>query len=159
MTAPASPAPAPSASRIPALNWHDAHRTSIQLRFADVDAMGHVNNARYAEFLEVARMDMSAATGIQGDDDHSMLARLELDYVHEIRLGQTVFIESLVERVGRSSWTVAARFVADNVPCAFARSVQVRVNADHIPEALPERFHELVKPLLARLDVAPEKTP
>ncbi len=121
--------------------------------------MGHVNNARYAEFLEVARMDMSAATGIQGDDDHSMLARLELDYVHEIRLGQTVFIESLVERVGRSSWTVAARFVADNVPCAFARSVQVRVNADHIPEALPERFHELVKPLLARLDVPPEKTP
>ncbi|CAM4035083.1 acyl-CoA thioesterase [Deinococcus marmoris] len=159
MTAPASPAPAPSASRIPALNWHDAHRTSIQLRFADVDAMGHVNNARYAEFLEVARMDMSAATGIQGDDDHSMLARLELDYVHEIRLGQTVFIESLVERVGRSSWTVAARFVADNVPCAFARSVQVRVNADHIPEALPERFRELVKPLLARLDVPPEKTP
>lgn len=159
MTAPASPAPAPSASRIPALNWHDAHRTSIQLRFADVDAMGHVNNARYAEFLEVARMDMSAATGIQGDDDHSMLARLELDYVHEIRLGQTVFIESLVERVGRSSWTVAARFVADNVPCAFARSVQVRVNADHIPEALPERFRELVKPLLARLDVPSEKTP
>ncbi|MFK7603368.1 acyl-CoA thioesterase [Deinococcus sp. SM5_A1] len=159
MTASPSPAPAPSASRIPALNWHAAHRTSIQLRFADVDAMGHVNNARYAEFLEVARMDMSAATGIQGDDDHSMLARLELDYVHEIRLGQTVFIESLVERVGRTSWTVAARFVADNVPCAFARSVQVRVNADHIPEPLPERFHDLVRPLLARLDVPLETNP
>lgn len=141
---------APSGGRIPALNWGDAHRTSIQLRFADVDAMGHVNNARYAEFLEVARMDMSQSLGIQGDDDRSMLARLELDYVREIRLGQTVFIESLVERVGRSSWTVAARFVADNVPCAFARSVQVRVNAAHIPEALPERFRELVAPLLAQ---------
>ena len=150
MTAPAS-SPAP-AGRIPALNWADAHRTAIQLRFADVDAMGHVNNARYAEFLEVARMDMSAALGIQGDDDRSMLARLELDYVREIRLGQTVFIESLVERVGRSSWTVAARFVADNVPCAFARSVQVRVNANHIPEALPGRFRELIQPLLARLE-------
>ncbi|CAM3573620.1 acyl-CoA thioesterase [Deinococcus frigens] len=158
MTVPPSPAPtspALSGGRIPALNWHEAHRTDIQLRFADVDAMGHVNNARYAEFLEVARMDMSAATGIQGDDDHSMLARLELDYVREIRLGQAVFIESLVERVGRSSWTVAARFVADNVPCAFARSVQVRVNAEHIPEALPGRFHELVRPLLARLDETP----
>lgn len=145
----AQPSAAPSGGRIPALNWDDAHRTSIQLRFADVDAMGHVNNARYAEFLEVARMDMSAALGIQGDDDRSMLARLELDYVREIRLGQSVFIESLVERVGRSSWTVAARFVADNVPCAFARSVQVRVNADHVPEALPPRFRELVAPLLA----------
>ena len=155
MTLPSSPAPvppAPSASRIPALNWHQAHRTAIQLRFADVDAMGHVNNARYAEFLEVARMDMSLSLGIQGDENHSMLARLELDYVREIRLGQDVFIESLVERVGNSSWTVAARFVADNVPCAFARSVQVRVNEDHIPEALPERFHEMIKPLLARLD-------
>lgn len=150
-----APSPSPSgpaarAGRIPALNWTDAHRTTIQLRFADVDAMGHINNARYAEFLEVARMDMSAALGIHGDDDQSVLARMEIDYVQEIRLGQAVVVESLIERVGNSSWTVINRFVADGVACAFARSVQVRVDANRAPEVLPSRFRDRVGPLLAR---------
>ena len=155
MTSPTPPLPSP-APRIPAHNWADAHRTAIQLRFADVDAMGHINNARYAEFLEVARMDMSVALGIDGEEDHSVLARLEIDYVREIRLGQAVVVESLVERVGRSSWTVAARFVADGRPCAFARSVQVRVNAARTPEALPEGFVTRVQPLLARPAAQPQ---
>lgn len=148
------PSPAAPAGRIPALNWTDAHRTVIQLRFADVDAMGHINNARYAEFLEVSRMEMSLSLGIQGDEDQSVLARMEIDYVQEIRLGQIVVVESLVERVGNSSWTVAARFVADGVACAFARSVQVRVNADRAPEALPARFHERVGAMLSRSEAA-----
>ncbi|GAA0506208.1 hypothetical protein GCM10008937_12590 [Deinococcus depolymerans] len=126
--------------RIPALNWQDAHRTVIQLRYGDLDAMGHVNNARYAEFLEVARMDMSRALDLRDADDRSVLARLELDYVREIRLGQEVVIETLIERVGRTSWTGVARILADGVPCAFARSVQVSVDAGGVPAVIPASF-------------------
>lgn len=136
--------------RIPALNWQDARRCTIQLRYSDLDAMGHINNARYAEYLEVARMDLSAALGIRDVDDLSVLARLELDYVGEVRLGQVLVIESLVERVGRTSWVVVSRFVADGVPCAFARSVQVSVTEAHEPRVLPPEFAQRVAARLVR---------
>ncbi|MFT2720794.1 acyl-CoA thioesterase [Deinococcus sp. A31D244] len=146
----AVPAGAASPTRIPALNWGDAHRTTIQLRYGDLDAMGHVNNARYAEFLEVARMDLSRALEVRDADDRSVLARLELDYVRDIRLGQEVVIETLIERVGRTSWTGVARILADGVPCAFARSVQVRVDDQGLPAVIPPGFAERIAPVLVR---------
>ncbi|GGB72718.1 thioesterase [Deinococcus soli (ex Cha et al. 2016)] len=130
---------APAASRLPALNWGDASRSVIQLRYGDLDAMGHVNNARYAEFLEVGRMGLSREVGGQADD-RSVLARLEIDYVRDIRQGQEVAVDTLVERVGRTSWTSVALILANGVPCAFARSVQVRVDEQGVPRALPEDF-------------------
>ena len=33
-----------------------AHRREIQVRFADTDAMGHVNNAKYLTYCEIARI-------------------------------------------------------------------------------------------------------
>ncbi|GGM55056.1 hypothetical protein GCM10008956_33730 [Deinococcus arenae] len=134
-----SAAVTPAASRLPALNWEDASRSVIQLRYGDLDAMGHVNNARYAEFLEVGRMALSREVG-GGADDRSVLARLEINYVRDIRQGQEVAVDTLIERVGRTSWTSVALIRADGVPCAFARSVQVRVDEQGAPRALPEDF-------------------
>ena len=33
------------------------HRTDIQVRFGDTDALGHVNNASFAAYAELARLD------------------------------------------------------------------------------------------------------
>lgn len=137
-------------AQLAALNWPDALRVDIQLRYSDLDAMGHVNNARYAEYLEVARMDLSARLGIRDVDDLSVLARLELDYVGEVRQGQALVIESLVERVGRTSWVIVNRFLADGVPCAYARSVQVSVDAQHVPRPLPDAFAGRVQRVMVR---------
>ncbi|PTA68771.1 acyl-CoA thioesterase [Deinococcus arcticus] len=139
-----------ASARVPALNWQDAHRTGIQLRYGDLDAMGHVNNARYAEFLEVARLALAAELGIELAG-RSVLARLELDYVRDIRPGQQVLIETLVERTGRTSWTSVSRILADGVPCAFSRSVVVRVDGQGRPEPLPEALKAQVSPWLVRV--------
>ncbi|MBZ9750526.1 acyl-CoA thioesterase [Deinococcus sp. HMF7604] len=135
--------------RVPELNWGDAHHSEIQLRYGDLDAMGHVNNARYAEFLEVARLALARDLGIELAG-RSVLARLELDYVRDIRPGQRVLIETLVERTGRTSWTSVSRILADQVPCAFSRSVVVRVDDQGRPEPLPEELKAQVAPWLVR---------
>ena len=33
-----------------------AHRHVVEVRLADTDAMGHVNNARYLTYVEIARV-------------------------------------------------------------------------------------------------------
>lgn len=130
------------------LDWSPAHRAPIQMRYGDIDAMGHLNNAVYVQYLETSRIELMRALGVQDKDDHSVIARLELDYRREVLWGQAVVVESLVERIGRTSWTVLSRITADGVPCAFARTVQVRVDAAHRPEPLPERLRAALQTLL-----------
>lgn len=136
------------AAALAGLDWSRAHRTPIQMRYGDIDAMGHLNNAVYVQYLETSRVILMRDLGVREQDDHSVIARLELDYRREVRWGQTVEVESLVERVGRTSWTVASRLLADGEPSAYARTVQVRVDADHRPEPLPERVRSAFAPLL-----------
>ena len=59
-------------------------------------------------------------------------------------------IETLIERVGRTSWTGVARILADGVPCAFARSVQVRVDDQGLPAVIPPGFAERIASVLVR---------
>jgi acyl-CoA thioesterase FadM len=33
-----------------------AHRHAVEVRLSDTDAMGHVNNARYLTYVEIARV-------------------------------------------------------------------------------------------------------
>lgn len=145
-SAPAQAAP----GRIPELNWADAHRASIQMRYSDIDTNHHVNNGRYGEYLENARIMLMRDVGLWGAGERTVLARMELDYVQEIRAGQDLMVESLIERLGHTSWTVVARILADGVPCAFSRAVLVRVNTDHQPQPLPDWVREALAPLMVR---------
>lgn len=140
----------PPVSRVPDLNWDDAHRASIQMRYSDIDANQHVNNGRYGEYLENARVMMLRDIGVSVEDSRTVLARMELDYVREIRAGQSLLVESLVERVGRTSLTVVSRVLADGVPCAFGRVVMVGLDAAHQPQPVSDALRRTVAPLLVR---------
>ncbi len=134
------------------LDWSRAHRTPIQMRYSDTDAMGHLNNAIYVQYLETSRMIMLRDT--LAAPLRTVLARVELDYRQEIKLGQEVVVESVIERVGTSSWTVASRMLADGVVSAVARSVEVHVDQALRPTPLPDE----VKAALAPLFAGPQQT-
>ncbi|MEW6422743.1 MAG: thioesterase family protein, partial [Deinococcota bacterium] len=110
--------PRAAVQALAALDWSRAHHTPIQMRYGDIDAMGHLNNAVYVQYLETSRVILMRELGVRDQDDRSVIARLELDYRQEVLWGQTVTVESLVERVGRTSWTIVSRLSADGVPCA-----------------------------------------
>ena len=129
------------------LDWSRPHRTPIQMRYSDTDAMGHLNNAIYVQYLETSRMIMLRDTC--PEELRTVIARVELDYRHEIKLGQEVVVESVIERVGRSSWTVASRMLADGRVSAVARSVEVHVDDQLRPAPLPGRVRAAFEQLLA----------
>jgi acyl-CoA thioester hydrolase len=130
-------------------DWARAHRAGIQMRYGDIDTMGHLNNAVYVQYLETSRILLMRDLGVPDDEDRSVIARLELDYQREIRLGQDVVVETLVERLGHTSWTLLSRVTADGVPCTYARTVQVRVDAALKPAPLPEVLRQRLDTLLA----------
>ena len=143
---------APAAFPVP--DFAGAHRIDIQLRFSDTDQMGHINNAAYAQFLEVARLALMASLKLS--DLQVVLARLELDFRREVRLGQQVYIETIVTHLGQSSWGYASRILADDLVAAESRSVQVLLGSDKKPTPLPQPVRAaLASYLPARLQDAP----
>ncbi len=101
---------------------------AVQVRYADVDAMDHVNNAVHVTYIEVAR------TGMWRDRiGHSgsargfpfIVARVAVNYRAPIRLDDVVCVEVGVLNVGRSSFTLAYRITASGRLAAEAESVQV----------------------------------
>ena len=65
-----------------------------QVRLRDIDAFGHVNNAVYSTYLEQARLDALGQLG------SVILARVEIDFRAEIRLGDEVEVHSRCSRIG-----------------------------------------------------------
>jgi acyl-CoA thioester hydrolase len=119
------------------------YETELQVRFRDLDAMGHVNNAVYATYLEQARVDYyDDVLGVGLDDIDTVLVNLEIDYRREIRLDHdTVTIAMGVRSIGESSVVVGYEVRAGGRVAATAETTQVYVD----PEAgesrpLPEEW-------------------
>ena len=72
------------------------HRDRV--RFRDCDAMGHVNNAVYSTYLEEARI------GVLGDLIDFILARVEIDFRSELRMGEDVEVHTRCSRIGTKSF-------------------------------------------------------
>ena len=79
------------------------HRTPIDVRWRDLDMLGHLNQAVYHEYLEEARAGFLIGLGA----GPFVLARVELDYRHEVRRDHgRVEVVVRLGRVGRTSVTL-----------------------------------------------------
>lgn len=84
-------------------------RLTLPLRWRDMDMLGHLNQAVYHELLEEARGALlHELAGGSGVVHHTyVLARVELDYRHEVRKDHgTVDVVVRVGRVGTKSMTL-----------------------------------------------------
>ena len=85
------------------------HSLPIEVRFADLDAYGHVNNAVYFTYFETARtrlfLEPFQALGRQGL--LLLVVRAECDYQKPIKLTDRVIVDLVAERIGRSSFDLA----------------------------------------------------
>jgi len=98
-----------------------------QVRFRDLDPMGHVNNAVFLTYIEQARVaflaEVGAATGLE--DMNIIVARVEIDFKAPVRLGQEVEISVRATRFGTKSFDLDYELRVDGDVVAEAKSVQV----------------------------------
>lgn len=81
-----------------------AHEKQVEIRWRDVDAYMHVNNAVYATYLEECRDEwLTGVLGGEGEWDF-VLARVAIDFRRELRLeDEAVVVSCSLERIGNSS--------------------------------------------------------
>lgn len=105
----------------------------IPVRFRDLDPMGHVNNAVYFTYMEVAR----TAYWQELHHDYSydvldfVVGRAECDYVSAAMLRETIRVEVWLSRIGNSSFVLDYELVdvATERLCARGKTVQVMIAA------------------------------
>jgi acyl-CoA thioester hydrolase len=93
------------------------------VRFRDVDALGHVNNAAYLTYLEQARIAFLAPMG--ADQTGMILARAEIDFRAQVGFGERVDIEVRPLRVGTKSFELAYTLRVGETLVAEASTVLV----------------------------------
>jgi acyl-CoA thioester hydrolase len=81
------------------------HEKRIEIRWRDVDAYRHVNNAVYATYLEECRDEwLEVALGREGAVWDFVLARVAIDFRRELRQeDDAVLVRCRLERIGNSS--------------------------------------------------------
>ncbi|TND07713.1 MAG: acyl-CoA thioester hydrolase [Bacteroidetes bacterium] len=111
------------------------HKTSIQIRFKDIDALGHVNNANHATYIESARVsyfDEVIGTDIDWEKSGLILARIEIDYKQPILLHDKLLVYTACTRIGSKSMELSHRLVKEahgaETEMASGKSVVVTFN-------------------------------
>ena len=118
---------------------HTVFEHLVSLRWRDVDALGHVNNAVYLTYLEEGR-DAFYVQAL-GRDPHYVVARVEIDMRAEVLYtDRQLQVRIEVERVGTTSLTTReAVLTPSGVAAAEARVVTVLWDAsDGKPVAFTE---------------------
>jgi acyl-CoA thioester hydrolase len=98
-----------------------------RVRFRDLDAMNHVNNAVFLTYLEQARFHFLEHLGLarREQDPPLILARVEIDFRAPASFGDEVAIGVRAGRIGTKSFELEFELHADGRVVAEAKSVQV----------------------------------
>jgi acyl-CoA thioester hydrolase len=117
-------------------------RSPVALRWSDLDAFNHVNNARYFTFLEQARIEWFESVDEPWitEDASPVVASATLNFKRPIEYPANVFVELFTEKLGNSSVVIGHRIVAEDGTLHCDGSVVVvwvdRKNGK--PTALPD---------------------
>jgi acyl-CoA thioester hydrolase len=122
------------------------HRTRVEVRFRDIDAFGHVNNAVVSTYVEQARIRYLVEV-LRADPVGRMpliLAMIKVDYESPIFFADGVGVGTRVDWIGRSSIAMSHLLEADDGRLlARASSVLVTYDYDQArPMPVPEDWRE-----------------
>lgn len=122
-------------------------KTKIQLRYGDLDTLGHVNNAAYLTYFELGRV-LFFRKHLKAFDARNVsfvIARAELDFRKSITMDDSVILETLLESVGNTSFTFAHRLVSEDGNTVFStgKIIAVSIDSNRKPVRVPEEIRQL----------------
>jgi acyl-CoA thioester hydrolase len=120
---------------------------SAPVRYAECDQQGIVFNGHYLTYTDEAVVPVLRGLGVPYEDllsrglDISVVAA-ELQWSAPARWGEVVDVDGVVERVGRTSFTVAFTISVGERLCCRVRTTYVMVDDDRTPVPVPDDIRE-----------------
>lgn len=123
-------------------------RFPIPTRYSDYDTKGHVNNAVYLTFFEMARHELWSGTWHKVPDPPFIVAEAHVKYHASARMGAPLAIDITVGEVRKKAWIFRYRIVdaRDDRLLADGETVQVMFDyATRSPIAIPDDVRALLE--------------
>ena len=81
------------------------HEMTFPIRWGDMDAMGHVNNATYFRYMEAARIDWLRSVGCQPDSSGEgiVIANAFCNFYRQLEYPNDVLLKTYVSDPGRTT--------------------------------------------------------
>ena len=124
--------------------------TPIQVRWRDIDAKDHVNNATIVTYLETARTELWRQRFGGGIDIPFVVARVEVDYRRQLTIDDDVRIGLWIEDLKGASYAFVYRIEADGEHAVDARTVMAHVGPTGRPTRIPVELRRRLETFLKR---------
>ena len=124
----------------------------IQVRFADLDVMGHVNNTVYLSYFEMTRIHyFKQLVGANWDwhKEGVLLVRNEIDYLQPIILNDDPEIFMTLDKIGEKSISLLYEIKVNQEIYTKGKSILVCFNSEEgktipVPKAMAEALRKLI---------------
>jgi acyl-CoA thioester hydrolase len=126
------------------------YEMQIPIRWGDMDAMNHLNNASYFRYLETARIDWFHSLGVPLDPtvEGLVIVNAFCNFYRQIEYPGQVLVRMYVSDPGRTtfeSWATMARSEAPDVICAAGGATTIWVDfVQQKAKALPDWLRRIV---------------
>jgi YbgC/YbaW family acyl-CoA thioester hydrolase len=122
---------------------NNSHKSYIRVRGYELDSYGHVNNAVYLQYYELARWEMMNELGFLDRLKDTGLSVVVVEclvrYMRELCIFDDVVVESTFEE--KSPYLIFHQKIIDkksNLPASRARVKTVFIGQDKIPQDIPQ---------------------
>ena len=122
------------------------HTTQIRVRSTDLDSFGHVNNAVYLQYLEIARCDYMRQVGLSFNDFDKwnalpVVVEARLRYYHSLIADDLIEVQGTFPEWQRSSFLIDFEIVKNKeIRVLTARLRFAFVNKEGKSLRIPEIF-------------------
>ncbi|OWP55114.1 MAG: hypothetical protein B2I18_02305 [Cuniculiplasma sp. C_DKE] len=126
--------------------------TRIQMRYGDLDALGHVNNAVFLTYYELGRTNffMQYLGGFISRDVNFVVNHAEIDFKAPIHFEDDPVVLTWISQIGRTSCVFSHKIISEDYKRIFSEGKTVVVWIDEnlkkkeIPMDIREKLEELM---------------
>jgi len=120
-------------------------KTDIQIRFSDLDVLGHVSNTVYGNYFELARVRWF--NEIPGEKPTVVVVNINMSFRAEVRMDYAVYVETRCAKIGNKSIHLQQDLYANDSLAATATVILVGFSRETRKSApLPMAWRAMAEP-------------
>lgn len=125
------------------------NETSIRVRYAETDQMGHAYYANYLVWMEVARTDWCRAAGftyasLEAEGYFLPVVSAAVEYKREIKYDEVITIRARVTEVRRVSMKFEYEFWRGDTLCTTGSTTHVLMGQERRAVTIPDKYRTLL---------------
>lgn len=124
------------------------HSLPVQLRFSDIDTLGHVNNSVYLSLFDLGKSDYFQRAAAERQDWNNVnvvIANININFLHETHFDEPLVVKTQVDHVGNKSFTVVQvlqNTATGEIKC-YCTQIMVYLDPEtRTPAPLPQHWRD-----------------